>query len=170
MWVCGFNGIRTLWPSAILEISCAPLCKRSIREAGKELLPFVHPCLPLGFQAIHIPARRSAAGNRGRQGDPRSPRERSEMTIASVLAKKGTRVVTATPEQSVREAVALLVDHNIGAVLVVDAEGKPVGMLSERDIVVLDDERKAAMVSNLLVVLCSDKETQPIINTGTLYG
>ena len=42
--------------------------------------------------------------------------------------------------------------------------------LSERDIVVLDDERKAAMVSNLLVVLCSDKDTQPIINTGTLYN
>lgn len=42
--------------------------------------------------------------------------------------------------------------------------------LSERDIVQLDDERRASMVSNLLVVLCSDKETQPIINTGTLYG
>lgn len=42
--------------------------------------------------------------------------------------------------------------------------------LSEREIVVLDDERKAAMVSNLLVVLCSDKETQPIVNTGTLYS
>ena len=57
------------------------------------------------------------------------------MTIASVLSKKGTKVVTAAPEQSIREALALLVDHNIGAVLVVDAEGKPVGMLSERDIV-----------------------------------
>ena len=34
---------------------------------------------------------------------------------------------------------------------------------------VLDDERKAAMVSNLLVVLCSDSETHPIINAGTLY-
>jgi len=42
--------------------------------------------------------------------------------------------------------------------------------LSERGIVELDDERKAAMVSNLLVVLCSDKETQPIVNTGTLYN
>lgn len=41
--------------------------------------------------------------------------------------------------------------------------------LSERQIVVLDDERKAAMVSNLLVVLCSDRETQPVVNTGTLY-
>ena len=42
--------------------------------------------------------------------------------------------------------------------------------LSERSIVELDDERKAAMVSNLLVVLCSDKDAQPIINTGTLYN
>lgn len=42
-------------------------------------------------------------------------------------------------------------------------------MLSKREIVVLDDERKAAMVSNLLVVLCGDKSTQPIINTGTIY-
>jgi regulator of protease activity HflC (stomatin/prohibitin superfamily) len=41
--------------------------------------------------------------------------------------------------------------------------------LSEREIVQLDDERKAAMVSNLLVVLCSDKDAQPIVNTGTLY-
>ena len=42
--------------------------------------------------------------------------------------------------------------------------------LSERKIVVLDDERKAAMVSNLLVVLCSDKDAQPVINAGTLYN
>jgi regulator of protease activity HflC (stomatin/prohibitin superfamily) len=42
--------------------------------------------------------------------------------------------------------------------------------LSERNVVALDDERKAAMVSNLLVVLCGDKDTQPIINAGTLYN
>jgi regulator of protease activity HflC (stomatin/prohibitin superfamily) len=42
-------------------------------------------------------------------------------------------------------------------------------MLSRRGIVTLDDERKAAMVSNLLVVLCGDKSTQPVINTGTIY-
>jgi regulator of protease activity HflC (stomatin/prohibitin superfamily) len=41
--------------------------------------------------------------------------------------------------------------------------------LSERDIVHLDDERRAAMVSNLLVVLCAESEVQPVINTGTLY-
>ena len=41
--------------------------------------------------------------------------------------------------------------------------------LSERAIVHLDEERKAAMVSNLLVVLCGDKEVNPIVNTGTLH-
>jgi regulator of protease activity HflC (stomatin/prohibitin superfamily) len=41
--------------------------------------------------------------------------------------------------------------------------------LSAEDIVELDEERKAAMVSNLLVVLCGDRGTQPIINTGSLY-
>jgi regulator of protease activity HflC (stomatin/prohibitin superfamily) len=40
--------------------------------------------------------------------------------------------------------------------------------LSKKEIVELDEERKAAMVSNLMVVLCSDKDTQPIVNTGTL--
>jgi regulator of protease activity HflC (stomatin/prohibitin superfamily) len=41
--------------------------------------------------------------------------------------------------------------------------------LSEKEVVELDDERRAAMVSNLMVVLCSDRETQPVVNTGTLY-
>ena len=39
----------------------------------------------------------------------------------------------------------------------------------EKDVVQLDDERKAAMVSNLMVVLCSERDTQPIVNTGSLY-
>ncbi|MNE39693.1 SPFH domain / Band 7 family protein [compost metagenome] len=42
--------------------------------------------------------------------------------------------------------------------------------LSEREIVHLDEERKAAMVSNLLVVLCAEKSVSPIVNTGTLYN
>ncbi|MFF5289891.1 SPFH domain-containing protein [Paractinoplanes globisporus] len=41
--------------------------------------------------------------------------------------------------------------------------------ISEQAIVELDEERKAAMVSNLLVVLCADRDTQPVVNTGTLY-
>jgi regulator of protease activity HflC (stomatin/prohibitin superfamily) len=42
-------------------------------------------------------------------------------------------------------------------------------LISEKGIIHLDDERKAAMVSNLLVVLCSDRDAQPIVNTGTIY-
>jgi regulator of protease activity HflC (stomatin/prohibitin superfamily) len=41
--------------------------------------------------------------------------------------------------------------------------------LEKSGVVALDDERRAAMVSNLLVVLCSDRHTQPVINTGSLY-
>lgn len=41
--------------------------------------------------------------------------------------------------------------------------------LSEQRVIELDEERKAAMVSNLLVVLCADRGTQPVVNTGTLY-
>ena len=54
-----------------------------------------------------------------------------------------------------------------GAVGMVEAALKG---LAEKDLIQLDDERRATMVSNLLVVLCSDNEAQPVINTGTLYG
>jgi len=43
-------------------------------------------------------------------------------------------------------------------------------LLSAKNVVTLDEERKAQMVSNLLVVLCSEHETQPIVNAGTLYA
>jgi regulator of protease activity HflC (stomatin/prohibitin superfamily) len=43
------------------------------------------------------------------------------------------------------------------------------GELSEKQVVVLDEERKAAMVSNLMVVLCGESEAHPVINAGTLY-
>lgn len=42
--------------------------------------------------------------------------------------------------------------------------------LNDRGVVDLDEDRKAAMVSNLLVVLCADREAQPVVNAGTLYG
>ncbi len=42
-------------------------------------------------------------------------------------------------------------------------------LLSSKDIIELDEEKKAAMVSNLMVVLCGDRETQPVVNTGTLH-
>jgi regulator of protease activity HflC (stomatin/prohibitin superfamily) len=54
----------------------------------------------------------------------------------------------------------------VGAVSMVEMALKS---LSEKNVVELDDERRAAMVSNLMVVLCSERDTQPIVNTGTLY-
>lgn len=54
-----------------------------------------------------------------------------------------------------------------GAVEMVESA---LSQLSERGVVTLDDERRASMVSNLLVVLCADREAQPVVNTGTLYG
>ena len=57
------------------------------------------------------------------------------MDIASILAKKGPKVFTIRPEQSIRQVLALLAEHNIGALVVVDKAGKPGGIISERDIV-----------------------------------
>ncbi len=54
----------------------------------------------------------------------------------------------------------------LGAVSMVETA---LHMLSEKNVVELDDERKAAMVSNLMVVLCSERDTQPVVNAGTLY-
>jgi regulator of protease activity HflC (stomatin/prohibitin superfamily) len=54
----------------------------------------------------------------------------------------------------------------IGAVSMVE---NALQLLSEKNVVELDDERRAAMVSNLMVVLCSEHSTQPVVNTGTLY-
>lgn len=53
-----------------------------------------------------------------------------------------------------------------GAVTMVE---HALAMLSEKNVVHLDDERKAAMVSNLMVVLCGERDTQPVVNAGSLY-
>jgi CBS domain-containing protein len=57
------------------------------------------------------------------------------MNVSTILARKGVRVVTIRPEQTLRDALAMLAEHSIGAVLVTDAAGSLVGILSERDIV-----------------------------------
>ncbi len=57
------------------------------------------------------------------------------MNISHVLARKGAGVITIRPKQSIREALGALAQHNIGALVVVEAETRPVGILSERDIV-----------------------------------
>jgi len=53
-----------------------------------------------------------------------------------------------------------------GAVMMVESA---LAQLSERDIVKLDDDKRATMVSNLLVVLCGDRDAQPVVNAGTIY-
>ena len=57
------------------------------------------------------------------------------MIIATILARKSGKVVTIRPEQTLREALAMLAQYSIGAVLVTDGRGMLAGILSERDIV-----------------------------------
>ena len=64
------------------------------------------------------------------------------MKVRNILATKGGRVITVAPDQAVRQAVALLVENRIGALIVTDADGQLVGILSERDVMyaAADDE------------------------------
>ena len=86
------------------------------------------------------------------------------MNIASLLASKGAKVVTIRPEQSVREALQLLAEHNIGALVVVDGGARPVGILSERDVVraaaksesMFGDSVNRLMTRDVIVGLPSD--------------
>jgi CBS domain-containing protein len=75
------------------------------------------------------------------------------MTIASILATKGNKVVTIRPEQSIRDALRVLAEHNIGALVAVDPGLRPVGILSERDVVraaVRDESVFGLTVSQLM--------------------
>ena len=57
------------------------------------------------------------------------------MNIQTILATKGAEVVTVGPNQTIRDAVATLAQHNFGALVVVNDSHKPIGIISERDIV-----------------------------------
>ena len=57
------------------------------------------------------------------------------MKISNILATKGMAVYTIRPSQTVHDAVVSMARHNIGALVAVDDEGRPVGIISERDIV-----------------------------------
>ena len=74
------------------------------------------------------------------------------------------RVLLLFGEYAVVAARTKIVDGAVGMVQMA------LDRLSKDKIVELDDERRAAMVSNLLVVLCSDRHAQPVINTGSLYS
>ena len=86
------------------------------------------------------------------------------MNISSLLSSKGNRVITIQPDQTVRHALVLLAEHNIGALVVVDATPQPVGILSERDIVraaarnegVFSEPVAALMTRNVVLGLPQD--------------
>ena len=80
------------------------------------------------------------------------------MNIASILATKGDKVVTVRAEQSIREALGVLAQHNIGALVVVDAGMRPIGILSERDIV-----RAAARDEKVFPLLVSQLMTRDLV-------
>jgi CBS domain-containing protein len=80
------------------------------------------------------------------------------MNIASLLAKKSGAPITIRPEQTVRDALAFLAKHNIGALIVVNAASTPVGIVSERDIV-----REAARNEQVFARAVSEIMTRDVI-------
>lgn len=74
----------------------------------------------------------------------------------AMLQRQQAAAVIAAREKIVEGAVSMVEDA--------------INALQARSVIELDDERKAAMVSNLLVVLCSDSQATPVVNTGTLYN
>jgi len=108
--------------------------------------------------------------------------EHLQTEIQERLAQAGVKVVEArishlayAPEianamlrrQQANAVIAARTRIVEGAVSMVELA---LAQLSQRRVIDLDEERKAAMVSNLLVVLCSDNDAQPVVNTGSLYG
>ncbi len=97
------------------------------------------------------------------------------MQISTILATKGSTVYTVKPDQAVRNVVQLLVDKRIGAVVVVDETGHPVGIVSERDIVrelaknehVLNEAVRRVMTSDVIIARPGD-DTKSVSKTMTV--
>lgn len=90
--------------------------------------------------------------------------EEAKLTHLAYAPEIASAMLRRQQAEAVIDARAKIVH---GAVTMVEMALKG---LSDKNIVHLDDERKAAMVSNLLVVLCAESNVQPIVNTGTLYN
>ncbi len=94
------------------------------------------------------------------------------MKVESILATISLRLITIHADQSVQDAVDLLAKHNVGALVVVDEPGQPLGIISERDIV-----REAArsedflghpvgrLMTSDLVTVCPEDDVEPVIQT-----
>ena len=131
--------------------------------------------------ATQYPYDAYVEGQKSLRGNTLEVAEQLKTEVLERLAKAGVEVLEARITHlaySPEIAAAMLQRQQAGAIIAARqriVEGA-VGMvemaldlLSSRDVVSLDNERKAAMVSNLLVVLCGDRNTQPVVNTGTIY-
>lgn len=131
--------------------------------------------------ATSYPYDQHSEGEISLRSHPDEISERLKTEIQDRLAKAGINVIESRISHlaySPEIAGAMLQRQQAGAIIAARkkiVEGA-VGMVEDalaelqaKDIVELDPERRAVMVSNLLVVLCSDKATQPVVNTGSLY-
>ena len=122
-----------------------------------------------------------AEGEPSLRANPAEIADQLKIEVQTRLAKAGVEVIEARISHlAYAPEIASAMLQRQQATAIIAARQKivegAVGMvemaldkLSERKVVALDEERKAAMVSNLLVVLCSNAHTQPVVNTGTLY-
>ena len=132
--------------------------------------------------ATSYPYEETSEGGRSLRGDPKDIADALRGEIQARLEKAGVEVIEARISHlayAPEIASAMLRRQQASAIIAAREQivAGAVGMVQmaleqiERDHVVeLDEERKAAMVSNLLVVLCGDNETQPVINAGTLHN
>ena len=131
--------------------------------------------------ATHYPYDAYEEHHKSLRGNTVEIAEQMKVEVQERLEKAGVQVLEARINHlaySPEIASAMLQRQQAGAIIAARSrivEGA-VGMvemaldlLSKRAVVTLDNDRKAAMVSNLLVVLCGDRNTQPVVNTGTIY-
>ena len=131
--------------------------------------------------AMHYPYDAYVEGHMSLRSNTTEIAEQLKTEVQARLNKAGVEVLEARINHlayAQEIAAAMLQRQQAGAIIAARSrivEGA-VGMvemaldlLSKRDVVTLDNDRKAAMVSNLLVVLCGDRNTQPVVNTGTIY-
>ncbi len=87
------------------------------------------------------------------------------MKVASILRRKGNNVITASPDTTIREAMALLIKHRVGSVVILDRAKEVVGIITERDIFrltyehegkIMDIPVSAVMTTDLIVAVPSD--------------
>ena len=131
--------------------------------------------------AMHYPYDAYVENQMSLRGNTTEIAEQLKTEVQARLEKAGVEVLEARINHlayAPEIAAAMLQRQQAGAIIAARqriVEGA-VGMvemaldlLSAREVVTLDNDRKAAMVSNLLVVLCGDRNTQPVVNTGTIY-